>query len=167
MFQFSTTSILIIKRLWNTHNFTFNFWKLYILNNDGNVNLNKNLRSKKVNTDEQFNINSKIFNFVSKSPLSRAFKVIRKITPHKQPVFNKRCPSAAKPPPTYIQPYPNNITISTTTKHKYKEKMELGNYIVFFSDGSCKPNPGPGGVGYYSPNFDIESKMECIDFFFG
>ena len=34
---------------------------------------------------------------------------------------------------------------------------------VFFSDGSCKPNPGPGGAGYYSPNFIIESKMNCIN----
>ena len=41
--------------------------------------------------------------------------------------------------------------------------MDLKNNIIFFSNGSCKPNPGPGGVGYYSPNFDIESKMNCIN----
>ena len=35
--------------------------------------------------------------------------------------------------------------------------------MVFFSDGSCKPNPGPGGAGYYSLNFDIDSKVECIN----
>ena len=53
--------------------YTFNFWKMYILNNGGNMNLNKNLRKKKTNTKEKFNINSKIFNHVSKSPLSRAY----------------------------------------------------------------------------------------------
>ena len=61
--------------------FTFRFWKLYILNNGGNVNLNKDLRFKKLNLKEQFNINSETFNFVSKSPLSRAYRVIRDITP--------------------------------------------------------------------------------------
>ena len=78
--------------------YTFHFWKLYILNNGGNKNLNKNLRHKKINTNEEFNINGKTFNFISKSPLSRAYNVIREITPHKQLVFSKRCPSVIKPP---------------------------------------------------------------------
>ena len=116
-----------------------------------------------MNTNEQFNINGKTFNFISKSPLSRAYKVVREITPHKQPVFSKRCPSVTKPPPTYNQQYPNNIKTTSTTKARYKEKINLENEYVFFSDGSCKPNPGPGGAGYYSPNFDIESKMNCIN----
>ena len=37
--------------------YTFNFWKLYILNNGGDVNLNQNLRNNKMNTKEEFNIN--------------------------------------------------------------------------------------------------------------
>ena len=143
--------------------FTFNFWKLYILNNGGNVNLNKDLRFKRLNLKEKFNINSDTFNFVSKSPLSRAYKVIRDITPPKQPVFNKQCPSVIKPRPTYTQSYPNNINISTTTKSTYKTKMDLENNTIFFSDGSCKPNPGHGGAGYYSPNFDMTLQLIILN----
>ena len=61
--------------------YTFNFWRLYILNNGGNVNYNKNLRSKEVNTTENFNLNSNTFNYVSKSPLSRAYNVLMKDYP--------------------------------------------------------------------------------------
>ena len=143
--------------------FTFNFWKLYILNNGGDKNLNKNLRNRKMNTNEKFNINGDHFNFISKSPLSRAYQMVREITPTNQFIFSKRCPSVIKPPPTYLHTYPNNITTTSTTKTNYKNKMDEKNNVVFFSDGSCKPNPGPGGAGYYSTNFTIEGKMNCIN----
>ena len=81
--------------------FTFNYWRLYILNNGGSINYNKQLRSKKVNTTEQFNINPSIFNHVSKSPLSQAYKLLRDITLITHHVFTSREPSVLKPPPTY------------------------------------------------------------------
>ena len=38
----------------------------------------------------------------------------------------------------------------------------VGN-INFWTNGSCLPNPGPGGCSYYSNNFIIESKIYVID----
>ena len=41
--------------------------------------------------------------------------------------------------------------------------MERKNGKIFYCDGSCIPNPGPGGTGFYSPNFIIKSKIFIID----
>ena len=125
---------------------TFNRWKKFIQINDPEC------------MDEcgNINIDGAKFNYVSKSPLSRAYNVIRSIYPRNRNVLEEKTPSVIKPPPTYEQIYPNNINVNPQI-----EKME--NYYDFYTDGSCKPNPGPGGASYYSPNFAISSKIYVVD----
>ena len=33
----------------------------------------------------------------------------------------------------------------------------------FWTDGSCQPNPGPGGAGFFSTNFKIKEKIHVIN----
>ena len=61
------------------------------------------------------------------------------------------------------EPFPDNIKTTKATKENYQRRINEQDFMTFFSDGSCKPNPGPGDAGYYSPNFDIKSKMDCIN----
>ena len=82
-------------------------------------------------------------------------------------IFNARAPDILKPVPTYQIPYPSNVTINRKTIFQQSDiytntntNTELWN---FYSDGSCMPNPGPGGSGYYSDNFIKESNMDIIN----
>ena len=81
-----------------------------------------------------------------------------------------------KPPPVYSTPYPENINININESlnkmaKNVTNKNDDGNinsqrncnHLDFFTDGSCNPNPGPGGCGYYSPNFGIKSKIHVVD----
>ena len=97
--------------------------------------------------------------------------------------MRKKRDSVLKPPPVYEIQYPNNININMApnilesirkmaknigndndneSKDRKEEKREIES-LDFFTDGSCKPNPGPGGCAYYSPNFSIKSKIFVID----
>ena len=145
-----------------TRYYTFNHWKKYIELNGGNVNYNRNLRNKSKNLNENFNINSNIFNHVSKSTLSRAYNVIRKIRKPSQNIFDNKIPSILKPPPIYTEIFPSNIILNKVQQVGHNEMDELNNY-VFYTDGSCIPNPGPGGSAYYSPNFYEDSRIDIID----
>ena len=136
---------------------TFNRWKQYIDTNDHN--------SKSENGE--ININKYKLNYISKSPLSRCHKVMREIYPHKR-LLRDKIDSVMKPPPTYEIQFPTNL-------HQLKDEAYMENVInnnnninnrnskEFYCDGSCLPNPGPGGAGFYSPNFCIKSKIYAID----
>ena len=130
---------------------TFERWREYIYSNDFN--------SKRENGDLE--MNPGVMNYVSKSPLSRCFATMREIYPNKN-LMKKKKDSVVKPPPTYAIQFPTNI--HTITDQKYIEiiKNKL-NSKTFYCDGSCIPNPGPGGAGYYSPDFCIKSKIEVVD----
>ena len=140
---------------------TFKNWKEYLLLNGGNINYNYNLRSNKHNLNENFNINAKLFPFISKSPLSRAYQLIRELTPKDEKIFINRKKQVMKPPPMYDQPFPTNITISNA--NNFKASNPNNNHINFYSDGSCIPNPGPGASAFYSNNFIVGSKVEPIN----
>ena len=144
---------------------TFLRWKNYIENNNGNINYNRNLRNKKINLNENFNINSRNLKYIAKSPLSRAYKLIRSITPANQIVFKKKEDTVLKSPPIYTEKFPNNIKIINGNKWDENQvnKNINNSHITFFTDGSCIPNPGPGASAYYSPNFEIENKTEGIN----
>ena len=128
-------------------NFTFNNWKNYILNNGGNINDCKKLRNKQIGRDEYFRLDTKTFNFISKSPLSQSYLLMDLLLPVECKIFSARAPDILKPVPTYRIPYPNNIRINrkTTTQQadifsNTNTNTELWN---FYTDGSCLPNPGP------------------------
>ena len=138
---------------------TFEKWKSYIEYNGGNIEVRETRANKHINIDN-FNINK--FKFIIKSPLSRAYKLIRKITPSNHTVFKKKTKQVMRPPPVYSSPFPSNCIYYKNYNNTLElDKIivsEYNNFIVFFSDGSCKPNPGPGGSAYYARNFSLKEK---------
>ena len=48
---------------------------------------------------------------------------------------------------------------------RFNSKSDLDDSILweFYTDGSCMPNPGPGGSGYFSNDFKIKSKIDPIN----
>ena len=147
-------------KMWNKYirapktmlqNHTFSNWKNYIHTNDFN--------SKRENGDLE--MNPGVLNYVSKSPLSRCFATMREIYPNKN-LMKKKKDSVVKPPPTYGIQFPTNIHTISDLKYMETVNKKLKSK-TFYCDGSCIPNPGPGGAGYYSPDFCIKSKIEVID----
>ena len=85
----------------------------------------------------------------------------------------EKVPSVVRPPPTYMVKYPININIDNNIvdihrqlkqqKEQMKPRIQNQCKVDFFTDGSCIPNPGPGGAAYFSPTFAITSKIKMID----
>ena len=131
---------------------TFDRWKKYIVEND------QNCKDKYGN----IHLNGKTFNHVIDSPLSRCYQLIQKLYKPHQRLFVKKFDSVMKPPPTYKTPFPTNL--HTTQDMNYIKILKQGTKCWnFWTDGSCIPNPGPGGAGYYSDNFVIQSKIHVVD----
>ena len=174
-------------KLWNRYTMapenmiikkTFNEWKEYI---DINSEKKYQIQTRSMKNDElnENYINFNKFKYIQKSPLSRAYKVIESL--HKfeenenknnkynklygidnekmEDIFKFRKNQVMKAIPTYKERYPNNIEVCDVYETKPRA---LNNSYIFYLDGSCKPNPGPGAGAYYSPNFIIRSKLEPI-----
>ena len=133
-------------------NDTFKNWKQYIETND-------------INSKDDYGnlyINNATFHHIKNSPLSRCYGLIRSLYKPYQNVLMEKEPSVMRPPPTYMIPFPENI-------HSINDENEMKNINTnnknynFWTDGSCMPNPGPGGAGFYSENFPIKSKIFVID----
>ena len=172
-------------KLWNKYsrsanntliNKTFNEWKEYINKNGKNMSEytritrsminNNNNNNNKINNNltEIYNIfESKLnsFKYFKLAPLSKAFKTISELMDDNMTPFDNRCQESLRAPPIYEELFPNNIEVLDEDIPNCKIKPIAGSYI-FYSDGSCIPNPGPGGSGVYSPNFIIHNKMVPI-----
>ena len=88
------------------------------------------------------------------------------ITPIERKIFRKRKNDILKPNPIYINPYPSNVEIFDMNRSMINSNClnDDDNILwTFYTDGSCMPNPGPGGSAYYSPDFNIESRIEAIN----
>ena len=164
-------------KLWNQYSrapkyllkhHTFNKWRRYILTNGGNVNESKHLKNRQIGRDETFKLDENKFNFIIKSPLSQAYRTMDKILPIEQKIFRKRKSDVLKPVPCFNNIYPMNVNIYGIDRQfdnpRLISKSEIDPVLwEFYSDGSCMPNPGPGGSGYYSHDFTINSRIEPID----
>ena len=81
--------------------------------------------------------------------------------PH-QNILREKVDSVMKAPPTYNIEFPTNVfTIENEDEIDRISNMEKR--YDFWTDGSCQPNPGPGGAGYFSTNFMIKEKIHVID----
>ena len=129
----------------------------------------KKLKNRQIGRDEYFKLDKKNFNFICKSPLSQAYFVMDKILPGEHKIFRKRKVDVLKPVPCYSNMYPSNMNIFGMDKMfinpRFKSKSEVNDPILweFYTDGSCMPNPGPGGSGYFSNDFKIKSKIDTIN----
>ena len=107
--------------------------------------------------------------FRSKSPLSQAYFVMDRILPVEHKIFRKRKVDVLKPVPCFVNKYPSNINIFGMEKmfinSRFNSQSDLDDAILwdFYTDGSCMPNPGPGGSGYFSKDFQIKSKIDQIN----
>ena len=142
-------------------NRTFNSWKNYILKNGGNINYKRNLRSRKFNINEKFNINCNNLKYTNKSPLSRAYNLVREIMPSDMSVFLHRKPQLLKPLPIYIESFPSNICIKSIENLLQIDNKDYRHCYRFYTDGSCIPNPGPGASAFFSDNFSISSNSRA------
>ena len=82
----------------------FNDWKDYFIENDETC-----LRS-----NGEIVINDGKFPHVSKSPLSRGFKLIQTISDPNKRILPKKMSSVTKAPPIYQTQFPTNVTVSRT-----------------------------------------------------
>ena len=102
------------------------------------------------------------FYHVSNSPLSRCYKLIKTLCKPYQSIMLEKRESVLKAHPTYHIEFPSNL-------HTIYDKNEMDRIIKyeeeydFWTDGSCQPNPGPAGAGYFSTNFTIKEKIYVID----
>ena len=145
-------------------NKTFNEWKQYIMNNQENINkrITRSMKNNNNNNSEcELNLDIKRFNIISKSPLSRAYLLMKELNEMKDEyerddLFTHRIPQVVRAPPVYGIPFPCNVE-SICSNNEFSPALQKS--YIFYSDGSCKPNPGPGSGAYYSPNFIIKSKL--------
>ena len=158
---------------------TFEEWKEYIENNSDNI---ERMQTRSMNNNDNENENNEKaldfskFRYIQRSPLSRAYLVIKELINEindnnnrsvyrkiyniqNEIIFKQRDAQVLKAPPIYLHQYPECMDVIDT----YDEKPRaLPNSFIFYVDGSCKPNPGPGGSALYSPNYYISSKLEPI-----
>ena len=87
---------------------------------------------------------------------------MNKIIPIEQKIFRKRKKDILKPNPIFTNPYPTNVQIYDMNR-KFFNSNDDNMLWSFYTDGSCMPNPGPGGAAYFLPDFNIESRIEAID----
>ena len=153
---------------------TFKQWKNYIETND------------RLSVDDKgiMTINPARLNYIAKSPLSRAYNLVKSLYQKDKNIMIQKRDSVMKPPPVYTIKYPTNININN---NENKMKNDHNNNIIdlnkiansianhqegdifnlyhfdFFTDGACIPNPGPGGCAYFSLNFSIKSKIYVVD----
>ena len=108
-------------------------------------------------------INCSNFKHTCKSPLSRAYKLVREIMPSDENVFLNRKPQLLKPLPIYFESFPSNICVKSNESLLLIDNKDYRYCYRFYTDGSCIPNPGPGASAFYSDNFSIVSKSRAAN----
>ena len=134
------------------------------LQNDTFVNWKKYIETNDINCMDEcgnIHINGASFNHVKNSPLSRCYSLIQSLYKPYQNIFMEKESSVMRPPPTCNISFPTNI--HTIDNENELNIINSGGHYDFWTDGSCLPNPGPGGAGYFSSNFVIKSKIHVID----
>ena len=117
---------------------TFDRWKNYIMKNDNNC----------IDKYANLIIDESRFYHVSNSPLSRCYKLVKSLHKPHQNIMLEKKESVMKSPATYSIEFPTNL-------HTIYEKNEMDRIIKyekcydFWTDGSCQPNPGPGGAAIF------------------
>ena len=156
---------------------TFNEWKEYIDKNGNNYQIKTRSMKNKNELNNEY-INFSKFKYINRSPLSRAYLLIEKL--HKfeinqfnenkynkiydkeldiEKIFKEREIQVMKALPIYEIRMPNNIEVCDMYE---KKPNKLADSYIFYLDGSCKPNPGPGAAAFFSPNYCIKSKVAPI-----
>ena len=125
----------------------FERWKSFVFSN---------IKFKYTRWNNRNIVNINYFKYIKNSPISRAFKVVQSLI-GTDDAFAPKIRSILKPPPFYCQSIPNNIIAS------FDYSKPINNSYIFYTDGSMKENPGPGGGAFYSNNFMIPSKIIPIN----
>ena len=136
-----------------------------IANNSNNIKVSHkpNTRSGRYNTSDIINVDSK--KYYKRSPMSMAYSTVRNLTPKQHQIkllFKKQCFRA---PLVYYVPFPHVFkTLSYKQCEEEREhwtQIEHALNLDVYTDGSCMPNPGPGGFACVFPS---EMSLNCNEF---
>ena len=162
----------------------FSDWKNYI-NNEKNSKLTKdyNISTRLTDRSENNNLNTTRLQFTKKSPISRMYECVKNYTDNINNLLLEYELHPLKAPPNYYVDFPTNsftydiyqdfekdykIEIQQWEDENFRRVLlnnnsnQFWNNILFYSDGSCDPNPGPGGYGCYCVQNQFK-KSQYID----
>ena len=95
---------------------TFKQWKDYIETND----------SLCIDDSGIMTINPVRLNYIAKSPLSRAYNLVKSLYPKNKNIMVQKRDSVMKPPPVYTIKYPSNININNNeNKSENNKKVDM------------------------------------------
>ena len=101
---------------------------------------------------------------IAESPIAQAYNTIDKIVPTGEEIPYSFEPQFYRSPPCYEIPFPTNMEIYQSLDDYNVVFSENNNNILeAWTDGSCKPNPGPGGASVYFPQIDTISQNHSFD----
>ena len=142
-------------------NDTFNRW-LDFANDNKLYQHFRETRNRKLAPRFQFDKAKK----VSESPIAKAYETIDKIVTRETEIPFEFEPQFYKSPPCYDIQFPENIEMFESLElywHSYSGYES--NILQGWTDGSCKPNPGPAGASVYFPQMDdLLSRDWTFDF---
>ena len=116
---------------------------------------------------DNFNVAS--IKSAGKSPISRTYNTIRSLLPPDEPTQFNPTPQPYKALPSYLIPTPTRALQFFSDLEEYEIWSESNEFtadmetIQAWTDGSCMPNPGPGGFGVIFPSNPHHNQTIPID----
>ena len=103
--------------------------------------------------------------YLAQSPLSKAYQTIDSITPAEIDIPLFYASQYFRSPPCYTTQFPTTFTLYDSYDTYLSEFTDLdtSTQLHAWTDGSCKPNPGPGGCAVVFPELNDELSS---DFYF-
>ena len=159
--------------LMKKHNFLD--WKQYIISNSSCIGYMLNTRN--IQRSDNINYSTTNLQYYKNSPLSRMYENIKDLTDDNNNILLEYIERPLKPPPSYSTNYPKHFNIYSEYEDfesdfkikinewedvNYRNNLQQNdprkfwNNLLVYTDGSCDPNPGPGGYGTYDTQQQIK-----------
>ena len=125
---------------------TYLNWYNFVQNQINNQNISS--RIKNIN-----NFSTNFLNKYRKSPISTTYEYIQSIHPPNIPTTFFYHQQHYKAPPCYLHPFPSKLNTYKSIDEMDENNQFLTNETMeCWTDGSCIPNPGPGGGAAIFPS---------------
>ena len=111
-------------------------------------------------------VNFSKIKYLAQAPLSKAYQTIHKIIDSGTTIPTIFTPQYFRAPPCYTTQFPMKFEMYDSLEGYEMEYSEddMYNQLQCWTDGSCKPNPGPGGASAYFPEMDNISSNTYFTF---
>jgi len=138
---------------------TFAMWKTAIKSNpESRINRKMSTRNTPVDSNQSFNPQN--LKYLKNAAFSKGFALKRAITPIEIPIKLTKNPQYMRSNPVYRTAFPKNLKVFERATNPISLESEhlvmKEEWLYSYSDGSCDPNPGPGGYGMYVEKFEKE-----------